>query len=345
MADTPTHLLSLLARGTDDEHLGDSHGLAEVLVEDMLPDMHAPWRMGVIEALLPGCVQPNGAAHLMARTPAELVALRESWHEITSMIDPEARRISHGVDSWSISCPYTDGYIAQIAQDPGFPVVVSLHLNSYDELQTQSNLFRVNVNTNPLLSPVDGTDDGTLAEQAPAGPASLLACAAALQQHTDRLAADVARPEGALLRTTPADEAAPAAEPADDQDNGVSELGARLGNTDVYLSWDGGEDPGLLCLTLAHAGTTDLVRSWHDHLAPYMAAVNGTTTESHLKSFSYGPWGLDVEVHPDQNSVVVFIEDHAGDQREFELLICDLRRALINAEVPGIIKNDQDTTA
>ena len=195
-----------------------------------------------------------------------------------------------------------------------------------------------------LAEHLEYIEDFTLAEQAPAGSASLLACAAALRQHMDRLAADVTRLESALLRTAPADEAAPEAEPADDQGNGVSELGARLGDTDVYLSWDGEEDPDLLCLTLAHAGTTDLVRSWHDHLAPYVAAVNGTTTECHLNGFSYGPWAVDVSVYPDQNSVVVFIEDHAGDQREFELLISDLRQALINAEVPGITEKDQNTT-
>lgn len=160
---TPTHLLSLLARGTDDERLGDSHGLGEVLVEDMLPDMHAPWRMGMIEALLPGCTQSGGTTHLLARTPAELVALRESWYEITSMLDPEAKRISHDVDSWAISCPYTDERIAQIAQDPGFPVIVTLQLNSYDDMKANPDLPRAHISTDPLLSPVDGTGrtDGT----------------------------------------------------------------------------------------------------------------------------------------------------------------------------------------
>ena len=228
-----------------------------------------------------------------------------------------------------------------------------------------------------LAQHLDYIEDFTLALQAPAGPASLLACAAALQQHMDQLAADVARLEDALLRTAPDSPLActavlqqhtdqltavterletavqqliptaptPEDDPADHQDAVMSELGARLGNTDVYLSWDGEEDPGLLRLTLAHAGTTDPVRSWHDHLAPYVAAVNGTTTESHLKSFSYGPWGVDMGVHPDQDLVVVFIEDHAGDQREFELFISDLRQALINAEVPDITGNDQNTTA
>ena len=217
-------------------------------------------------------------------------------------------------------------------------------------------------------------EDFTLALRAPAGPASLLACAAALQQHMDQLAGDARGLESTASQTTPDSpltctatlqqhmgqltavterleaavqqlSPAPEKEPASDQDTSVCDLGARLGDTDVYLSWDGEEDPDLLCLTLAHAGTTDPVRSWHDHLAPYVASVNGTTTESHLNGFSYGPWGLDVGVHPNQNSVVVFIEDHAGDQREFELLISDLRQALINAEVPGIIQNDQDTTA
>lgn len=155
---TPTHLLSLLARGTDDEHLGDSHGLGEVLVEDMLPDMHAPWRMGVIEALLPSCTQSDGTVRLVARTPAELVALRESWYEITSMPDPEAKRISHDVDSWAISCPYTDERIAQIAQDPGFPVTVTLRLNSYDDMEAHPDLPRAHISTDPLLSPVDGAD-------------------------------------------------------------------------------------------------------------------------------------------------------------------------------------------
>lgn len=198
--------------------------------------------------------------------------------------------------------------------------------------------------TDTLNHPTLAHIDPDLLKQVATTLNSLLACATALQQHMGQLAVDVARLESTLQQSAlPAEvspEAAPEVEPAGDQDTDVCELGARLGDTDVYLSWDGEEDPDLLCLTLAHAGTSDPVRSWHDHLEPYVAAVNGTTTESHTNGFSYGPWAVDMGVHPDQDFVVVLIEDHAGDQREFELLISDLRQALINAQVPGITQKE-----
>ena len=139
MSDTPS-LLALLHRGSAESLPGDRHDLGQYLRPEVMPDLTEPWRLGVIEALLPAATTAPGQVELVAASAHELRALAKDWYHITLLTDPEHEQI-HG--EGTISCPYTLRRIAEIEQDLGFPVLVSIHILPYGELHPDHTRSRV----------------------------------------------------------------------------------------------------------------------------------------------------------------------------------------------------------